>query len=29
MEAGNTRAADPVNTVHHEMDSTVRSNRFL
>ena len=28
MAAGDTRAADPVDTVHHEMDSTVRSHRF-
>ena len=28
MAAGNTRAADPVDTVHHEMDSTVRSHCF-
>ena len=32
MEAGDTRVADPVDTVHHEMDSaedsTIRSHRF-
>ena len=28
MAAGDTRAADPVGTVHHEIDSTVRSHRF-
>ena len=28
MAAGNTCATDPVDTVHHEMDSTVRSHRF-
>ena len=28
MAAGDTHAADPVDTVHHEMDSTVRSHHF-
>ena len=28
MAAGNTREADPVDTVQHEMDSTVRSHHF-
>ena len=28
MEAGNTHAADPVDTVRHVMDSTVCSHRF-
>ena len=28
MESGNTRAADPVDTMHHEMDSAVCSHRF-
>ena len=28
MEAGDTRAADPVDIVHHEMDSTVCSHCF-
>ena len=28
MEAGDTRAADLVDTVHHEMDSTVRGHHF-
>ena len=28
MAAGNTRAADPVDIVRHEMDSAVRSHRF-
>ena len=28
MAAGDTRAADPVDTVHHEMDSLVCSHRF-
>ena len=28
MAAGNTRAADPVDTVHHEMDSVVCSDCF-
>ena len=28
MEAGNTRAADPVDTVHYEMDSMFRSHHF-
>ena len=28
MAADDTRAADPVNTVHHEMDSMVRSHGF-
>ena len=27
MAAGNTRAADPVDTMHYEMDSAVRSHR--
>ena len=27
MAAGDTHAADPVDTVHHEMDSVVRSHR--
>ena len=26
MAAGDTRVADPVDTVHHEMDSTIRSH---
>ena len=26
MAAGDTRAADPVDTVHHEMDSLVHSH---
>ena len=29
MEAGDTCAADPVDTVHHEMDSPVCSHRFI
>ena len=29
MAAGDTRAADPVDTVRHEMDSVVRSHRFV
>ena len=29
MEAGNTLTADPVDTVHHEMDITVHSHRFF
>ena len=28
MAAGDTRAADPVDTVHHKIDSAVRSHRF-
>ena len=28
MAAGNTSAADPVDTVHNEMDSAVRSLHF-
>ena len=28
MAAGDTHAADSVDTVHHEMDSAVRSHRF-
>ena len=28
MEAGDTHAADPVDTMHHEMDSAVCSHRF-
>ena len=28
MAADDTRAADPIDTVHHEMDSTVRSHGF-
>ena len=28
MAAGSTHAADLVDTVHHEMDSTVHSHRF-
>ena len=28
MEADDTRAADPVDTVHHEMHSAVRSYRL-
>ena len=28
MAAGDTCAADPVDTVHHEMDSAVCSHRF-
>ena len=28
MTAGDTCAADPIDTVHHEMDSTVRSHRL-
>ena len=28
MAAGDTRAADPVGTVHHEMDRAVRSHHF-
>ena len=28
MAAGDIRAADPVDTVHHEMDSVVRSHSF-
>ena len=28
MAAGDTRAADPVDTVHHEMDSTIHSHGF-
>ena len=28
MEAGDTRAADPVDTVHHEMNSVVCSHCF-
>ena len=28
MAAGDTRATDLVDTVHHEMDSKVRSCRF-
>ena len=28
MAAGDTRAADAVDTVHHEMDSAVRNHRF-
>ena len=28
MAAGDTRAADPVDTVHFEMDSVVCSYRF-
>ena len=27
MAAGNTSVADPIDTVHHKMDSTVRSHR--
>ena len=26
MAAGNARAIDPLDTVHHEMDSTVQSH---
>ena len=29
MAAGDTRAADPVDTVHHEMASAVCSHRFI
>ena len=29
MAAGDTRAADPVDTVHHEINSAVRSHGFL
>ena len=29
MAAGNTHAADPVDTVHHEINSAVRSQGFL
>ena len=29
MEAGDTLVADPVGTVHHEMDSTVRSHHVF
>ena len=28
MAAGDTCAADPVDTVHHEVDSAVRSHRL-
>ena len=28
MAAGDTRAADPVYTMHHEMDSAVLGHRF-
>ena len=28
MAAGDTHAADPVDTVHHEMDSTICSHHF-
>ena len=28
MAAGDNRAEDPVDAVHHEMDSTVYSHRF-
>ena len=29
MAAGDTNAADLVDTVHHEMDSTICSHHFL
>ena len=29
MAAGDTHAADPVDTVHHEMDSAVCSHHFI
>ena len=28
MAVGDTNAADPVDTVHHEIDSEVRSHSF-
>ena len=29
MATGDTRAADPIDTVHYEMDSAVRSHRII